>query len=97
MTTHIVTKNGQRGLVTEPTGVLSSSRCVRQEPKKKCIGDDALVPLGGERAAGAQVDPQVVFEAIFRGVARQQQDDASLGNAIGKMIARVHVVCSLHL
>ena len=36
MTTHITTKNGQRGRVKKPTGFLSSSRCVRQDLDKKC-------------------------------------------------------------
>ena len=55
MTTHIETKNGVRGHVKKPTGFLSSSKCVRQELNKKCIGDHSHVPLVGGRAAGAQV------------------------------------------
>ena len=69
MTTHIVTKNGQSGLLKKPTGFLSSSCCVRQELNKKCTGDRTHVPLVGGRAAGAQVYPQMLCEAICRGVA----------------------------
>ena len=87
MTTHIDTKNGQRGLVKKPTGFLSSSRCVRQELNKKCTGDHAHVPLVGGRAAGAQVYPQMLCEAICRGVARQQREDAAMGVSTGRMSA----------
>ena len=87
MTTHITTRNGERGLVKKPTGFLSSSRCVRQELDRKCTGDHAHVPLVGGRAAGAQVYPQMLCEAICRGVARQQREDAAMGVSTGKMSA----------
>ena len=87
MTTHIETKNGKRGLAKKPTWFLSSSRCVRQALNRKCTGDHAHVLLGGGRAAGAQVYPQMLCEAICRGVARQQQEDAAIGVSTGRMSA----------
>ena len=102
MSTHIETKNGQRGLVKKPTGLLSSRRCVRQELDKKCTGDHAHVPLVGGRAAGAQVYPQMLCEAICRGVARQHWEDASTGVSFGKMSAHevrsfAHYICNFNL
>ena len=100
MTTRIGTKNGARGLVKKPTGSLSSIRCVRQELNKKCIGDHSHVPLVGGRAAGAQVYPQMLCEAICRGVARQQREDVAMGGSIGIMAAEevrsfAHHICNL--
>ena len=77
MTTHIETKGGEKGLVKKPTGFMSSSRFIRQELGKTCNGDHAHVPLVGGRAAGAQIYPPLLCEAICRGVYKQQQDDAS--------------------
>ena len=99
--THIETKNGARGLVKKPTGFRSSSRCVRQELNKKCIGDHSHVPLVGGRAAGAQVYPQMLCEAIFRGVARQQREDAATGVSTVRMSAEevrsfTHHICNLN-
>ena len=85
MTTHIETKDGKRGLVKKPTGFMSSSRCVRNELNKKCTGGHAHIPLVGGRAAGAQVYSQAFCEAVCRVVRRQQQEDAALGVATGKM------------
>ena len=99
MTTHITTKNGQRGLVMKPVVFLSSSRCVRQELDNKCTGDHAHGPLVGGRAAGAQVYPQLLCEAICREVARQQREDASMGASTEKMSADdvqsfAHYICN---
>ena len=101
MTTHIETKNGKRGLVKKPTGFLSSSRCVRQELNRKFIADHAHVPLVGGRAAGAQVYPQMLCEAICRGVARQQREDAAMGVSTGRMSTNdsrpfAHYICNLN-
>ena len=85
MTTHIGTKDGKRGLFKKPTGFMSSSRCVRNELNKKCTGGHAHMPLVGGRAAGAQVYPEALCEAVCRGVRRQQQEDAALGVATGRM------------
>ena len=87
MTTHITTRNGERGLVKKPAGFRSSSRRVRQELDRKCTGDHAHVPLVGGRVVGAQVYPQIMCEAICRGVARQQREDAAMGVSTGKMSA----------
>ena len=80
---------------------MSSSRCVRNDLNKKCTGGHAHVLLVGGRAAGAQVYPQALCEAVCRGVRRQQQDDAALGVATGKMsmdeVRRVgHYVCNIN-
>ena len=85
MTTHIETKDGARGLVKKPTGFLSSSRCIRQQLNRKCTGDHSHVPLVGGRAAGAQVYPQMLCEAICRGVANQQREDAAMGVSTERM------------
>ena len=66
----------------------------------KCTGDHAHVPLVGGRAAGAQVYPQMLCDAICRGVARQQREDASMGVS-GRMSADevrsfVHYTCNLN-
>ena len=84
MTTHIDTKEGKRRLVKKPSGFMSRSRCVRNELNKKCTGGHAHVSLVGGRAAGAQVYPQALCEAVCRGVSRQQEEDAALGFATGK-------------
>ena len=101
MTTHTENKDGKRGLVKKPRGFLSSSRCVRQEHNKKCTGDHAHVPLVGGRAAGAQVYPQMLCEAICRGLARQQQEDAAMGASTRRMSADevrsfAHYICDLN-
>ena len=100
MTTHIDKKDGERGLVKQPTGFLSSSRCVRQELDRKCTVGHAHVPLVGGRAAGAQVYSQLLCEAICRGVARQQKEDASMGVSTMKMSddevrSFSHCICNL--
>ena len=101
MTTHIETKDGARGLVKKPTGFLSSSRCVRQQLNRKCTGDHSHVPLVGGRAAGAQVYPQMLCEAICRGVANQQREDAAMGVSTGRMTTEevksfAHHICNLN-
>ena len=82
METHIETRGGERGLVKKPTGFMSSSRYVIEELDKKCSGDHAHVPLVGGRAAGAQVYPQALCEAICRGVAKQKRMDQSTQTSV---------------
>ncbi len=53
METHIEYKGGEKGLVKNPTGFMSSSRYIIQELDRKCTGDHDHVPLVGGRAAGA--------------------------------------------
>ena len=101
ITIHIDKKDGERGLVKNPTGFPSSSRCVRQELDRKCTGGHAHVPLVVGRAAGAQFYPQLLFEAICRGVARQQKEDASMGVSTMKMSddevrSFAHHICNLN-
>ncbi len=101
MTTYITTRNGERGLVKKPTGFISSSRSVRQELEDKRTGAHAHVPSVGGRAAGAQVYPQMLCEAICRGVARQQREDAAMGVSTRKMSTDevrsfAHYICNLN-
>ena len=85
----------------KPTVFMSGCRCVRNELNKKCTGVHAHIPLVGGRAAGAQAYSQALFEAVCRGVRRQQQDDAALGVAPGKMSRDevrqfAHYICNLN-
>ena len=75
MTTHVDTKNGERGLVKKPTGFMSSSRFINRELDQKCEGGHAHIPLVGGRAAGAQVYPQDLCESICKGVYKQKEFD----------------------
>ena len=77
MTSHVEHRGGEVGLVKKPTGFMCSSSCIIQELDRKCTGDHSHVPLVGGRAAGAQVYPQALCEAICRGVAKQKEKDQS--------------------
>ena len=72
MMTHIDKKNGNMGLVKKATGFMTSSSCIANELGIRCEGGHAHVPLVGGRAAGAQVYPKELCEAIVRGVIKQQ-------------------------
>ena len=63
--------------------------------------DHSHVPLVGGRAAGAQVYPQMLCEALCRGVARQQREDAAMGVSTGRMTAEevrsfAHRICNFN-
>ena len=85
MTSHVEKRGGEEGLVKKPTGFMSSSACLLRELDKKCTGDHAHVPLVGGRAAGAQVYPQALCEAICRGVAAEKRRDGETSVSTGKM------------
>ena len=77
MTTHVNEKHGEQGLVKKPTGFLTSSECVARLLNRTCQGGHAHVPLVGGRAAGAQVYPDKLCEAIVKGMLRQKELDES--------------------
>ena len=56
------------GLVKKPTVFTTSSKCLAEELNKKCDGGHDHVPLMAGRAAAAQVYPDMLYEAICRGV-----------------------------
>ena len=85
MSTHIEDKNGERGFVKTPTGLLPSSKCVREQLGLRCDGGHAHIPLVGGRASGAQVYPQALCEAICKGVAMQKEADALMKVSTGRM------------
>ena len=85
MTSHIERRGGEVGLVKKPTGFMTSSQCVLQELNKQCTGDHDHVPLVGGRAAGAQVYPQALCEAICKGVSEQKRKDRLHRVSTGKM------------
>ena len=72
--THIEYKGGEKGLVKKPTGFMSSSRYIIQELDRKCAGDHDQVPLVGGRAAGAEIYPQALGEAISRGTETEEDE-----------------------
>ena len=65
------------GLVKKPTGFMPRSQFLLRELDKKRPGDHEHVPLMGGRAAGAQVYPDMLCEAICRGVVQQKKHDQS--------------------
>ena len=77
MMTHIEKKGGKQGLVKKATGFMTSSRCMAKELGVTCPGGHEHVPLVGGRAAGAQVYPKELCEAIVRGVVKQKLWDKS--------------------
>ena len=77
MTTHIGTKNGERGLVKKPTGFLSSSRFIAAELNRYCDGSHDHVHLVAGKAAAAQVYPPDLCKAMLRGTRKQKQADMS--------------------
>ena len=73
------------GLVKKPTGFMTSSRHIANELDKSCDGGHAHVPLMAGRAAAAQVYPDMLCEAICRGVVKQKKFDFSNPVATGKL------------
>ncbi len=65
------------GLVKKPIGFMTSSQFLLNELDKKCPGGHDHVPLLGGRAAAAQVYPNMLCEAICRGVIQQKKHDQS--------------------
>ena len=60
------------GLVKKPTGFMTSSKCLAEDLNRKCDGGHDHVPLMAGRAAAAQVYPEMLCEAICRGVVKQK-------------------------
>ena len=85
MTSHIQSKNGERGLVRKPTGFMTSSECIAAELERKCLGDHSHVHLEGGRASAAQVYPPELCEAMLRGVVRQKKLDSGRRVSLLKM------------
>ena len=85
MTSHIDRRGGEVGLVKKPTGFMTSSQFLLRELDKKCPGGHQHVPLVGGRAAAAQVYPDMLCEAICRGVVRQKKHDQSGLVTTGKL------------
>jgi hypothetical protein len=85
MTSHIEHRGGEEGLVKKPTGFMSSSKFTLEELDKKCRGGHEHVPLVAGSAAGAAIYPQMLCEAICRGVAKQKSYDRGSMITIGKM------------
>ena len=75
MTSHIDACDGPHGRVKKPTSFMTSSRRVAEQLARLCKGDHDHVQLIGGRAAGAQVYPKGLCEAMLRGIANQKQDD----------------------
>ena len=63
------------GLVKKLTGFMTSSRCIAEQLNRKCDGGHSHVPLVAGRAAAAQVYPDMLCEAICRGVVDQKKFD----------------------
>ena len=93
MTTHIDVRNGPRGPVAKPTGFLTSSWAICNELSRKCKDGHTHVPLVGGRAAGAQVYPPALCEAICRGIAKQKAWDVGGTKIAGSMDKKQ--LCSL--
>ena len=83
--THIEHRGGEEGLVKKLTGFMSSSQFILEELDMKYPGGHEQVPLVAGRAAGAAIYPQMLCEAICRGVARQTKYDRGSLVTTGKM------------
>ena len=78
MQSHIKEIGGDTGPVKKPTGFASNSWVLMRELGKVCKDESHVhVPLMGGRAAGAQVYPVKLCEAICRGLAIQKKYDKS--------------------
>ena len=79
---------------------MSSSECILIELDKKCNGDHEHVQLVGGRAAGAQVYPEKLCEAICKGLIKQKNKDKLNRVTTGRMTEGelkgfVNSLCSL--
>ena len=73
------------GLVKTPTGFMTSRKCIATELDKKCDGGHSHVLLVAGRASAAQVYPDMLCEAICRGVVNQKKFDKSNLVITGKL------------
>ena len=77
-TSHVHGKAGDRGMVKKPNGFLTSAKCIAEQLDKQCDKSHSHVHLMGGRAAGAQVYPKELCEAILRGVVKQRKEDQKI-------------------
>ena len=77
MMSHVDRPGGEMGFVKKPTGFMTRSKCVAEELDRRCDGGHSHLPLMDGRAAAAQVYPDMLCEAICRGVVNQKKFDNS--------------------
>jgi hypothetical protein len=85
MTSHIEHRGGEVGLVKKPTGFMTSSQFLLKELDKRCPGGHKHVALVGGRASAAQVYPDLLCEAICKGVVQQKAHDRKEMVTTGKL------------
>ena len=85
MTTHIDKRDGPRGLVSKPTGFMTSGWGMYQELCKPCKGGHLHLPLSGSRASACQEYPKDLCKAICRGILKQKALDAEGHRVTGGM------------
>ena len=73
------------GLVKKPTGSMTSSRCLVEELNQQCDGGHDHVPLMAGRAAAAQVYPEMLCDAICRGVVKQKNFESASRVTTGRL------------
>ena len=73
------------GFVKTPTRFMTSSKCIAKELDKKCDGGHSHVPSMAGRAAAAQAYPDMLCEAICRGVVNQKKLEKSNIVTTGKL------------
>ena len=73
------------GLVKKPTGFVTSSRCLVEEFSRKCDGGHDHVRLMVGRAAAARVCPEMLCEAICRGVVKQKKFEKTSRVTTGRL------------
>ena len=82
---HVDRPGREMGLVKKPRGLMTSSRCVAKDIDRRCDGGHTHVPLMAGQEATAQVYPDILCEAICRGVVKQKKFDNSNIVTTGKL------------
>ena len=82
MTSHILGRDGPRGLVKKPTGFMTSSRCIAAQLDARCDGSHTHVHLVCGRASAAQVYPDDLCRAVLRGVVWQKAEDSRIDSIV---------------
>ena len=82
---HVDEKNGKTGLVKQPTGFMTSSKCIAQALNVRCTGGHDHAPSVGGRADGAAIFPTMLCKAFVNGVNKQMIMDPSSTVDIVKM------------
>lgn len=75
LTSHMHSKSGERGMVKKPTGFMTTAKCMADQLNRQCDGSHSHVHMIGCRAAGTQVYPKELCEAILRGVVGQKRQE----------------------